>query len=287
MIPTLKTNLLLEEIPTDGHSPMQFICNDGNIYYCKYRTQYKIEEIDCLVYEMVCSELLKRLNIPTPQIALIEIIKDTYDIKKLNANKRYIQPGIVCFGSKHVNDSMEIIGIQSISNKPQTHKFEDIYDLLRIAMFDLWVDNDDRGKGSKENYNLLFKAKQVKLEDSLKTVTKYQWLAFDHAFVFGGRDKIRIFNKTMLPCLSCKLIESNYFNYFKKYFNPAIYNSIIENFVSLCSNEIEDSINYVFTQIPPDWQIPISLSDRMISFLSDEIRLRTVKQLTIHSLKRE
>jgi hypothetical protein len=70
MIPIVNTQLLIAEIPTDGHSPMYFLCDDGNFYYCKYRTQFKRSELDCLVYEMVCHHLLRRLQIPTPDIAL-------------------------------------------------------------------------------------------------------------------------------------------------------------------------------------------------------------------------
>ena len=69
MIPTVHTLFLLVEIKTDGHSPMKFLCSDNNYYYCKYRTQFKKEELDCLVYELVCQALLKDLNIPTPEVA--------------------------------------------------------------------------------------------------------------------------------------------------------------------------------------------------------------------------
>ena len=59
-----KTHIFLEEIKTDGHSPMKFLCLDGEIYFCKYRVSPKLEELDCLVYEVIgqLSQLLRYSN---------------------------------------------------------------------------------------------------------------------------------------------------------------------------------------------------------------------------------
>lgn len=286
MIPIIHTQWLNEEIPTDGHSPMHFKCDDGNFYYCKYRTQLKKEELDCLVYELVCHFLLKKLNIPTPDVALAIIEKDTYDIKKLKANKRYIKSGNICFASKEAANVILVTGIQSIAKKTQTNKFENFYDLLKIAMFDLWVDNADRGNGRKENYNLLFQTIQVQSEDTLAPQTKFRWLAFDHAFAFGGNQRLRMFNETMMPYTSLKLIESQYYKSFKKYFNPETYKSIVENFLTLQHHELKGIILNVFSQIPAEWRIPPNLADKIVAFLANQNRINSVKQLTLNSLKK-
>lgn len=285
MIPIVHTRWLNKEVETDGHSPMYFLCDDGNYYYCKYRTQFKREELDCLVYEIVCFYLLRRLQIPTPDIALAVIEKDSYDKKKLHKNKLYVHPGIICFASKEASNTALVTGIQSISKKTQVNKFENIYDLLKIAMFDLWVENDDRGKGSKENYNLLLQAIRIQSNETGRTSSKLRWLAFDHAFVFGGVNSLRTFNETSMPSRAFKLIESQYFKSFKKYFAPSVYEGIVENFLALQPYEIESIIQSVFMQIPAGWETPKNLGDRIITFLSDSRRIRLVKQLTIHSLK--
>lgn len=285
MIPVVHTQLLIEEIPTDGHSPMYFLCDDGNFYYCKYRTQFKRAELDCLVYEMVCHHLLERLQIPTPDIALAVVQDGSYDIRKLKSNKLYIEPNIVCFASKQAPNTVLVTGIQSISKKIQANRFENIYDLLKIAMFDLWVENDDRGRGSRENYNLLVQTVNVQNNESGKTTTKFRWLAFDHAFAFGGQNNFRLFNETMMPSLPFKLFESQYFKSFKKYFKPSVYDSIVENFLDLQPDEIESVIQPVFAQLPTEWETPKNLGERIVTFLSEPKRKRMVKQLTLHSLK--
>ena len=65
----VNTELLLAEIPTDGHSPLKFSCDDGNIYYCKYLNSMNRLEINFLAYEIIANRLLGRLDIPTPEIA--------------------------------------------------------------------------------------------------------------------------------------------------------------------------------------------------------------------------
>lgn len=282
MISTVRTSYLFEEIDTDGHSPMKFLCDDGNIYYCKYRTQFKKEELDCLVYELVCQALLKDLNIPTPDVAFAEIQDKSFDKSKLVANKRYIKPGIVCFASKEAVTTSLITGIQDISGKRDLNEFENVYDLLKIAIFDMWVDNVDRGRGSAENYNLLMQSYLLEDEESKRIHYKSRWLAFDHAFCFGGINNIRMFNEMMLPSAYGKLIESEYFNGVKKYYQHEICEQVIENFISLCRNNVETIVNDVFSQLPSQWQTPISLAERMIAFLSSSERIMHLKQLTQH-----
>lgn len=277
MIPTVHTTWLNEELETDGHSPMHFQCDDGNFYYCKYRTQFKKAELDCLVYEIVCHFLLKRLQVPTPDIALAVIQKGSYELKKLKRNKRYIQPGIICFASKEVPNTALVTGIQTISKKSQVNKFDSIYDLLKIAMFDLWVENVDRGRGSMENYNLLIQSIQVQNEETKAVKDKLRWIAFDHAFAFGGNQILRTFNQTMMPSLSFKLIESQYFKSVKKYFTAVNCEDIVENFLDLQPYELEAIIQSIFKQLPAEWETPKNLGDRIVTFLSDRGRIRTVK----------
>jgi hypothetical protein len=235
-----------------------------------------------LVYELVCSSLLKKFKIPTPEVAFAYIEEGSYDIKKLTANKRYIKPGIICFASKEVETTVLISGVQNITGKKDFNEFENPYDLLKIAIFDLWVDNVDRGRGIVENYNLLMQTYLLEIEESQRTVFKNRWLAFDHAFCFGGTDRLRMFNESMLPTTNGKLIESDYFIGVKKFYQKAICEEVVENFISLCKINVENTIQDVFSQLPPEWQTPSSLAERMISFLSSPGRIMLLKQLTQH-----
>ena len=72
------TELFLRETKTDGHAPLVFMCNDLNIYYCKYLKSFKKEEITCLAYEVVANKLLLKLGVPTPDIAAITVSENHF-----------------------------------------------------------------------------------------------------------------------------------------------------------------------------------------------------------------
>ena len=149
----IKTLIILEEIETDGHSPMKFLCSDGEIYYCKYRVSSKIEELDCLIYEVICSRLANFFSIPTPEIAIVELAPNCFTMKDIPRNKKYAKVGQFCFGSKDIKNGNLITGLELVNSLFDLEKIYNPYDLVKIALFDLWIDNDDRGK--KQNYNLL------------------------------------------------------------------------------------------------------------------------------------
>ncbi len=97
---TCRTLTLIEEVPTDGHSPMKFLCDDGNLYYCKHRIRANSAELDFLAYEVVSHALLRALSRPTPDIALVQVRAGSYRSDQLRANRRFVKPGVLCFGSR-------------------------------------------------------------------------------------------------------------------------------------------------------------------------------------------
>jgi hypothetical protein len=109
-LPIQHTELLLEEIQTDGHSPLKFDCDDGAIYYCKYLVSVDRKELNCLFYELVAQRILTHLQLPTPEVSLIKITEGTLDKSKIKANNR-LKVGNVCFGSKEVSFANEFQSI--------------------------------------------------------------------------------------------------------------------------------------------------------------------------------
>lgn len=270
----IESKILIEELETDGHSPMKFICSDGEVYYVKYRSgkSFDKSEINCLVFEMVCTRLLQRLHIPVPEQALVTINENSYVPGQLVNNKRYTRGGVIGWGSKEIPQTDLVKEIEQIQKRKEFNKLLNPEDLIRIAIFDLWVDNADRHSG---NYNLL-----TKLEDGkLKIVT------IDHAFTFGGLNGMHIFNVTTQPCVYKKLIESQYFRSAVKHFNRKQRLDIASQFLSLISElDIENLINEVFAQIPEEWVISPMLKQRMIDFLQSPQRITTLQQICKQSL---
>ncbi|MEO8794268.1 MAG: HipA family kinase [Daejeonella sp.] len=267
-LPSTATFTFLEEIGTDGHSPLKFICEDDHIYYCKYRTGRSLNqhEIDCLFYEVVSNRLLKGLNIPTPELSLIEISANSFNPKDLKYHKRFCKPGVIYLGSKHIENTDLVQSVQPVTSKREFKQLMNPYDLIKIAMFDLWVDNCDRGR--EENYNLL-------LSTDGKSKKIY---AFDHAFCFGGLDKLRMFHAGLPTNHGNKLITSLYFKKILPFLDKKKCKEIVDNFLFLQPDEAEPIILDTYNDCPQEWGIPFALVERMISLLTNTERNQTVIQ---------
>jgi hypothetical protein len=272
----VETSMLLEELETDGHSPMKFLCSDNNIYYVKYRSgkSFDKNEIHCLVFEMICTRLLQSLSLPVPQQALILIKEDSITPSLLKVNKRYIREGVIAWGSLEVPGADLFREIELIRNKREFNKLLNPEDLVRIAIFDLWVDNTDR---YSENYNLLVRLTEGKLEI----------IPIDHAFTFGGLKGMKIFNENTSPDLSKKLIISRYFCKLISNIKKRRRLEIANEFLSLISQlDVEKISDEVFEKIPQEWNVNTTLKSRMIRFLKSNLRQKVVQQLSYQQLQK-
>jgi hypothetical protein len=215
---------------------------------------------------------LKHLGIPTPNIALIELTKNSFDPKNLKRNKLYAKPGVICFGSQHI-DSYLVNDTQLIDSKRAFNRMANPADLIRIAIFDLWVDNTDRGK--KGNFNILVTT------ETHKSV----YFAFDNAFAFGGEVGLGIFNSSFGVSLGDKLMSTEYFRSIIRFIPKSERFIIAQNILSLCHDEsINDSIAKTSVLIPGAWNTLPGLFPRMIEFLSSAQRLQKIEQLVYSSL---
>lgn len=275
-IKKLHTELLKGETKTDGHSPLQFICNDKNLYYCKYLPTFKQEEINCLAYEVVAHYLLRHLNIPTPDIALVNVAEGTLDTSKIVVNKR-LKVGETCFGSKALIHSFEIQSIAILKGKSEFNKLLNPEDLVRIAIFDLWVNNTDRGRnfGDGFNYNLLLNS----------VAKKQQIVAFDHAFIFGGINDIGIFSPHISSLSSNKLHLSPYYQSVVKYIDDVAYIHIVEDFVHLLAQDYDTLLTHIIQELDSIWDLSKNLQARIVAQLSDKEQLQQIKNVIIAAKK--
>ena len=88
-----------------------------------------------------------------------------------------MRESIVVFGSREIKHALLVDSFSINHSKRDFNKMLNPHDIIRIALFDLWVKNGDRGRviNGGHNYNLLLIAKDKKQEI----------IAFDHAFIFG------------------------------------------------------------------------------------------------------
>lgn len=275
MIQSVNTELLLEEIETDGHAPLKFLCDNNKIYYCKYLNAFNRSELNLLAYEMVASQLLNKLSIPTPNVALVNVLEGSLNKKKIHYNRR-LKVGNICFGSQEIKPAQELQSIQSFS-KYDYNKIINPYDVIKIAIFDLWVNNMDRGRHFDDgvNYNLL-----------LASVDNRQRIyAFDNAFIFGGVNAIGTFNSLSPVSGHNKLVCSPFYKAIIQYISVDKLKEIVDNFVPLLSVSYSVLISNVLSQLPEEWGLTPNLDSRIDSLLTSKDRIITIKNTILQSKK--
>jgi len=125
---------------TGGSHPILITCNDNNSYVCKYHSS--IGEAKRLFSEFVGAYFLKLWDLAIPDFALIKVKREHIPI---DFNIR-INHNITCFGSKY---NSSYIDINQTNDKIA---YPNKSDLIKIALFDIWLRNEDR---NFNNYNLL------------------------------------------------------------------------------------------------------------------------------------
>lgn len=262
MIPELSATFFINQIKTGGHSPLFVEASDGNNYYVKYLNSLKTEEFALLVYEWCAVRLLQELKLPCADQALIsippEIIPKTIDYSK--SWKR----NALAWGSKEIQNNILISEIKNFSTKNFFNQIENPKDLIKIAIFDLWVENCDR---KQDNYNLIMD----------QNFNKLRFIPIDHGAIFGGFDRIGIFSDA-LPCTSSnKLIVSALFKSIVCRIPQNEQLQISKDFINLLSQvKVREVLNDVFSNIPESWKINKTLKDRIEKFLLSDLRIKSL-----------
>ena len=151
LIPTLSTIKEIDRTFSTGDMPFLVACSDQKQYICKYMRADSASAYK-LANELIGSLLAKLWNLNTPEVALVKILPEHTK-----------QHGIPC------NYNAEAIGYQKIENAADITNCIDgdikqsdklFWQLLRIALFDFWVANEDR---TCNNANMLYVDRTEKL----------------------------------------------------------------------------------------------------------------------------
>ena len=126
-----------------GEEPVLVECSDRNAYVCKY-SRYS-GSASKLVCELVGSMLARTWALNTPDLAIISVLPQ-HTPSDISAS--YFQ--LPSFGSKLMRNVIDITPT-TISQLPQSERL--CKQLLRIALFDMWVANEDR---NANNANLMY-----------------------------------------------------------------------------------------------------------------------------------
>lgn len=266
MIDTLITkqviNIKQEKIGT-SQSPLFVISDDFKFYYLKTPSNNTPEL--SIIKEFLCHFLLNCWELKTPPIAALKVDPNFIGINLSPHHKsEYFKR--TCFGSENLESSSDFISLLSLSSKYDYNKFSAPLDLLKIGLFDIWIENDDR---KPTNPNLLVQ----------ETGTGFDLYAIDHALTFSSMKFTDLnpaldlgvsYNDSLLNTDLAKSIakyafkgSSNWFEQINSYFYNVVNNSNV-------------FFNKILESIPEDLGLTDDCYSSLFNFLFSESRNKRV-----------
>lgn len=229
-----------EHIYSTGDNPILITCDDFSDWVCKHGRLTPLK----LFNEIIASNFAEIWNIKTPNISLINVAEEHIPENHLNS----IQPAFFrkpCFGSLFLNDSIVVDNtiLPLIRNNNFKKKIANKSDYLKIALFDIWIANEDRHRG---NSNLL-------LDQS--NANKYSFTVFDHGAIFNtstlNYGLQLISDDESLICTEISKILFSKINNLTQ-----IVDNIVEDFY-LCVEACRNNLQNILEDIPEEWNLNI------------------------------
>ena len=140
----------IEQQYRTGEEPVLVMCSDLNAYVCKYmRSSSAAYKLAC---EFIGSKMAKAWQIETPEIALVKIKQEHWAGKFMQHSL-----SAPALGSKKADN---IIDVTPSTFDKVAPTMSTLRQLLKIALFDFWIANEDR---NSNNANLLYDIVRKKL----------------------------------------------------------------------------------------------------------------------------
>lgn len=239
------TPLVSENVRETMMKPILVFCSDLEYYYCKYKRSHYGDE---LFNEYLGASFLKIWELGVPDFALVEIHQEHIPIG-LHADIQPFYFGAPCFGSKYSRSYSEVDLISHQLSDSQKRTFKRRNEILEIALFDLWVANEDR---NVNNYNLLF---DVANENRI--------LPIDHQFIFNSNSLRRGLSQ---------LTETDsliYTPFFTSLFGKRVLadeNLLrgIEDKFYLCTQKCRSQLDRILAAVPKEWNLGLEEKRQML-----------------------
>lgn len=149
MAPLLNSIKNIEKQYNTGELPVLVTCSDMNSYICKYMrssaSAYK------LVSEFVGANMIARWNIRSPKLAFVRIAPEHWT-NIFTSHTSAVSLGYIMLDG--------VIDVNNATLHPVEQHQATLTQLLRIALFDFWIANEDR---TYNNANLLYDIKEKSL----------------------------------------------------------------------------------------------------------------------------
>jgi len=214
-----------------GDGPVLILCDDRQEYVCKHALNGNAVNLIC---EYISASFLKLWELPVPDFCFINV---NYEhVKDVGIQKRNFER--TCFGSKF---SKYFVELTMFNDEPDLKKINASLgrklNLLKIALFDLWMSNEDRGIN---NLNLLLDVKNG-----------YNIIPIDHGAVLNSRSlEQHIALLTENECLTSTDLMRHL--YTKCDFSREDIRELKDYFY-LCTLKCKQNFDEILKFIPSDW----------------------------------
>jgi len=260
-----RTLSIISQYDTEGHSPLKVIADDFKTYVLKFpKNRY---DANSILKEFLCHYLLTCWSIPTPPIAGLTIPHDLLINSPLISKRdRGLIGDNVCFGSQLIVEAIELNDFIEAKNKTSQKRILNSNDLFKIALFDLWIENEDR---RPTNNNILL------CPDKKGFIIN----AIDHAFTFSTLN----FNELTYPTLNFSDNDSILFSTIGKSIiqstklNREFYIKSEEMFY-LCIENVANSFSQIIDNLPVNLEFTDEDRTILADFLFNKERNKLVFQ---------
>ncbi len=232
----VKTERFIKQMETSGSMPCVFECSDGETYYVKHISNNRLHVIN----ELIGSILLQLLEVPTPEMVLVEVVPETIEDEKFYRKS----PQGLAFGSRQLKGPSKSLDSGDLYQGQEIRKFSTSQALTGIVLFDIWVYNTDR---TPHNPNVL-------VEEIGKN--SFRLVAIDHAMIFEGKEYIDLGSSrnSVPPTIEESLIIHPFFrdaHYTLGLFYSDEADRVLGRIESIRDEELRDIMN----EIPNEWEV--------------------------------
>lgn len=246
---------------TSGHKPYLILTKDYEQYILK--TPNNRTDKSSLTKEFLCSLLLNRWKIETPDIASLSLKSSLAESENILKRIDFSYSSSY-FGSKLKPDSIDMQNMISGKGKVSFKKIQNILTLIEIGLFDIWIENDDR-KPSNNNI-ILCPANDKLIITAIDHAMTFASLAFDQLnpsnVSFSDNDSI------IYTPLGSETIN-------KLKINGSWLAKAREKFY-LCISETKLSFQEICNKLPLEFRLSFEEQEKLYNFLFNSERNKKV-----------
>lgn len=239
---------------TRGSRPVRVFCSDLNYYVCKYHTGQGFPFT--LFNEYIAARFLQIWQLPVPKFAFIEINHE--HLKQIPYPVHFFEKP--CFGSLFMGDFKEVdkIFLETPLVKKENVSGRDSF--LKIALFDIWMCNEDR---HYDNFNLMYNLK------------KNVFVPIDHVYCFNT---VNLDKEPYLISENESILSTPFINRFFDRDLQTKMNEVrlkIVDELKINAKNCYDELDSILSEIPLSWQPSPDYLKSRLQFLFSEQWLKS------------